>query len=180
MRTLDRNKRKFYYCLHTAKEKIYDADHNFTGDYTPSYAEAVVVYGNVSAASGSTDTEQFGTDISYDKTVCLQGTDWPIDENTVLILDNEVLNVDEFTGTGTDHTFTLNDAPLRIVEVMIDGTGTDAYTVVADEISFTDAPAKDAEIMVKYEPSIPNYDYIVVRVAVSLNHTVLAIKRVEK
>lgn len=180
MRTLDRNKRKFHYCLHTAKEKIYDSDHNFTGEYTPGYAEAVVAYGNISAASGSTDTEQFGTDISYDKTVCLQGINWPIDENTVLILDNDVLNVDEFIGNGTEHTFTLSKDPLRTIEVTIEGIATDAYTVVGDEISFTDAPAKDAEIKVQYEPSIPNYDYIVVRVAISLNHTVLAIKRVEK
>ena len=180
MRTLDRNKRKFYYCLHTAKTKIYDEDHNFTGDYTPSYAEAVIAYGNISAASGSTDTEQFGTDISYDKTVCLQGTDWPINENTVLILDNDVLNTDEFSGNGSEHTFTLSNDPLRITEATINGTETDAYTVVGDEISFTDAPAADAKIEVQYEPAIPNYDYIVVRKAVSLNHTVLAIKRVEQ
>ena len=122
MRTLDRNKRKFYYCLHQAKEKIYDEDHNFTGDYTPEYAEPVMVKGNISAASGMTDTEQFGNDISYDKTIALQGTDWPIDESTVLIIDAEP----------------------------------------------------------EYVEGIPNYDYIIMRKAVSLNHTVLAIKRVEK
>ena len=180
MRTLDRNKRKFYYCLHTAKSKIYDEDHNFTGDYAPRYAEAVIAYGNISAASGSTDTEQFGTEITYDKTVVLQGTDWPIDENTVLILENDPLNTDEFVGNGSLKTFTLSDTPLRMVEVSINGTATTDYTVVADEISFQTAPAEGAAIKVQYEPSIPNYDYTVVRVAVSLNHTVLAIKRVEK
>ena len=179
MRTLDRNKRKFYYCLHTAKTKIYDEDHNFTGDYTPDYAEAVVAYGNISAASGSTDTEQFGTEITYDKTVVLQGTDWPIDENTVLILGRDPINTDEFVGNGSLQTFTMSDVPLRMIEVSIDGMATDDYTVVGEEISFTTAPAEGAKIKVQYMPSIPNYDYIVVRVAVSLNHTVLAIKRVE-
>lgn len=122
MRTLDRNKRKFYYCLHQTKEKIYDDDHNFTGEYSPEYAEPVEAFGNISASSGTTDTEQFGNDISYDKTIALQGTNWPIDESTVLLID------------------TLPDP----------------------------------------ESEIPNYDYLIVRKAVSLNHTVLAIKRVEK
>lgn len=122
MRTLDRNKRKFYYCLHQTREKIYDDDHNFTGEYSPEYAEPVEAFGNISASSGTTDTEQFGNDISYDKTIALQGTNWPIDESTVLLID------------------TLPDP----------------------------------------ESEIPNYDYLIVRKAVSLNHTVLAIKRVEK
>ena len=122
MRTLDRNKRKFYYCLHLNKEKIYDDDHNFTGEYSPEYAEPVEAFGNISASSGTTDTEQFGNDISYDKTIALQGTNWPIDESTVLLID------------------TLPDP----------------------------------------ESEIPNYDYLIVRKAVSLNHTVLAIKRAEK
>ena len=98
----------------------------------------------------------------------------------VLILENDPLNTDEFVGNGSLKTFTLSDPPLRMVEVSINGTATTDYTVVADEISFQTAPAEGAAIKVQYEPSIPNYDYTVVRVAVSLNHTVLAIKRVEK
>lgn len=180
MRTLDRNKRKFYYCLHTAKEKIYDEDHNFTGDYTPSYAEAVMAYGNISAASGSTDTEQFGTEITYDKTIVLQGINWPIDENTVLVIDNDLFTTDEFVGNGTARTFTMSEVPQRMIKVSIDGVPTEDYARVGDEISFFTAPSDNAKIEVQYEPAIPNYDYIVVRVAVSLNHTVLAIKRVEQ
>ena len=98
----------------------------------------------------------------------------------VLILENDPLNTDEFVGNGSLKTFTLSDPPLRMVEVSINGTATTDYAVVADEISFQTAPAEGAAIKVQYEPSIPNYDYTVVRVAVSLNHTVLAIKRVEK
>jgi len=180
MRTLDRNKRQFYYCLHTAKEKIYDDDHNFTGDYTPSYAEAVIAYGNISAASGMTDTEQFGTDIAYDKTIVLQGINWPIDENTVLILEKDLYSADGFVGSGSNHTFVLSSDARRVIEATIDGVETEEFTVVDDEISFTTAPAEGAKIEVLYEPAIPNYDYIVVRVAISLNHTVLAIKRVER
>lgn len=121
MRTLDRNKRKFYYCLYSAKTKMYDAKGNFTGDYKPGYSQAVEARGHISAATGSADIEQFGTEISYDKTIVLQGINWPIDEHTVLFIDSDP----------------------------------------------------------SYTGGVPNYDYRVTKVAVSLNHTTLAIKRVE-
>ena len=124
MRTLDYNKKTFYYCLFSGKTKILDADGNFTGDYTSGYAEAVMAKGNISAASGSADMEQFGTDIAYDKVIVLQGTDWDIDEHTVLFVGIE--------------------------------------------------PSYENE-----QHTRPNYNYIVTRVAESLNHTTLAIKRVE-
>lgn len=126
MRTLDYNKRTFYYCLYNAKTKIYDADGNFTGEYTSGYSEAVAVKGNISAASGSADMEQFGTDIAYDKVIVLQGTNWEIDEHSVLFVDVEPSYEDEETH------------------------------------------------------SDPKYNYIVTKVAKSLNHTTLAIKRVEQ
>ena len=125
MRTLDYNKRTFYYCLRKKREKIYDSDGNFTGDYTPEYVEAQAARGNISAATGSTDTEQFGIGIEYDKTIVLEGLDWDIKEDTVLFVDVEPTYDDK------DHT-------------------------------------------------LPKYNYIVTRVAKSLNHTTLAIKRVEQ
>lgn len=125
MRTLDYNKRTFYYCLFDEKAKIVDADGNFTGDYTSGYAEAVVCKGNISAAAGNADIEQFGTGIEYDKIIVLEGTNWAIDEHTVLFIDVEPSYEDE------QHTQ-------------------------------------------------PLYNYIVSRVAKSLNHTTLAIKRVEQ
>lgn len=127
MRTLDYNKRTFYYCLYSQKAKIYDENGNFTGDYTSGYSEIVEAKGNISAASGSAETEKFGTDITYDKVIVLQGTNWSIDENTVLFVDVEPEYEDEE----------------------------------------------------KTKPKY-NYDYIVSRVAKSLNHTTLAIKRVEQ
>lgn len=125
MRTLDYNKRTFYYCLFNEKTKIVDASGNFTGEYTSGYSEAVAVKGNISAASGSADMEQFGTDIAYDKAVVLEGTDWEIDEHTVLFVDVEPSYEDE-------------------------------------------------------QHKTPKYNYIVTKVAKSLNHTTLAIKRVEQ
>ena len=42
----------------------------------------------MSAARGTADIEQFGTNLSYDKTITLEGTDYPIDERTVLFVDS--------------------------------------------------------------------------------------------
>lgn len=123
MRTLDYNKRTFYYCLWQGKNKIYDADGNFTGDHSSGYDEAVEAKGNISASTGSAEIEQFGTGIEYDKVIVLQGTNWAIDEHTVLFLDV--------------------------------------------------APSYEDK-----EHTKPYYNYIVVKVAISLNHTTLAIRRV--
>lgn len=88
MRCLDRNKKKFYYCLYKGETKAVDEDGNYTGEYTSSYDAPVAVYGNVSAARGTADIEQFGTNLSYDKTITLEGTDYSIDERTVLFVDS--------------------------------------------------------------------------------------------
>ena len=95
MRTLDYNKRTFYYCPFNEKTKIVDSDGNFTGDYTSGYSEAIEAKGNISASSGSAEVEQFGTGIEYDKVIVLQGTGWNIDENTVLFIGIEPSYEDE-------------------------------------------------------------------------------------
>lgn len=181
MRTLDRNKTKFYYCLHHEKTKIYDDNHNFTGEYSPEYAEPIMIRGNISPASGTTEIAQFGNDISYDKTIALQGTDWEIDESTVLIVDEDAPPQygQIFFGNGQDTDFKIENDVLRIYEVWVGGQLTDDYTLVGNTIKFTTAPELKAVIHILYQAVIPRYDYIVVRKAVSLNHTVLAIKRVE-
>lgn len=88
MRCLDRNKRGFYYCLYIGETQAVDEDGNYTGESVSSYNTPVLIYGNVSAARGTADIEQFGTNLSYDKTITLEGTDYPIDERTVLFVDS--------------------------------------------------------------------------------------------
>ena len=89
MRCLDRNKKGFYYCLYIGETKAVDEDGNYTGEEISSYEAPVLLQGNVSAARGTADIEQFGTNLSYDKTITLEGTDYPIDERTVLFVDSE-------------------------------------------------------------------------------------------
>lgn len=94
MRSLERNKRPFWYCTYDKKEKILDEYGNDTGEYNVSYSEPVKMQGNISAATGYAQTEQFGNLDNYDKVIVLawpenKMDEFPIDENSVLFIDKE-------------------------------------------------------------------------------------------
>lgn len=86
MKCLARNKRTFYYALYEGLEPILDANGNETGKSTPKYSERVMARGNISAAKGNAETEQFGISLQYDKVIIME--DSQIDENSVLYIDN--------------------------------------------------------------------------------------------
>lgn len=58
---------------------------------------------------------------------------------------------DVLEGDGRSHEFTLSDKPVSITTVTISGVQTTDYTLHDNVITFTDAPANEAEIMVVYE-----------------------------
>jgi hypothetical protein len=89
MRALERNKRKFYYCLYQDKRGIVDEYGNSTGESIVIYGEAVEIKANVSQATGQSSTEQFGNLDNYDKVIVTTDMNCPIDENSVLFLDKE-------------------------------------------------------------------------------------------
>lgn len=89
MRCMERNKRTFWYCLYDRKEPIIDEDGNETGEEQIVYKPAQSLRANISAASGSSQVEQFGNLAGYDKVIVLDDTSCPVDENTVLFLDKE-------------------------------------------------------------------------------------------
>lgn len=149
MRNLNRNMRGFYYSLLDSTGTIIDLAGYDTGEPISVYTYPVFAKGNISPSRGEARQEQFGIDLEYDKVVQLQGTDWPIDEKTVLWIDL-------------------------------------VPPVVANELdggSFTsDEDAADGETD-SYDGSVvfdgtADGDYAVVRVAVSLNQTALAVRRV--
>jgi hypothetical protein len=86
---LRRNMRPFWYCLYQGASTITDSDGYDTGEPSVTYASPVKVMGFVSAASGDAEMEQFGVGVTYDKVITLSGTDWPIDEKTLLFIDTE-------------------------------------------------------------------------------------------
>lgn len=87
MRTLFRNKTKFYYALYEKREEITDEYGNVTGQYELIYSEPIKMFGNVSAAVGSIQNRQFGESESYDKVIVLDNPETPINEYSLLWVD---------------------------------------------------------------------------------------------
>lgn len=88
MRTLERNKQKFWYCLFQGDEIVRDAYGNEIG-HAVSYADPVEMYANVSYATGYAQTEQFGILEHYDKVIVTDWMECPINESSVLFVDKE-------------------------------------------------------------------------------------------
>ncbi len=88
MHTLARNKRDFLYCLYLGEDTpIYDEYGNETGELKVAYSAPVKARGNISPATGQSVTEMFGSLDNYDKVIVLNGTDTPIDTETVLFIN---------------------------------------------------------------------------------------------
>ena len=120
MKILNRNKRKFFYCLYSEQAVQYDEYGNETSEPLITYGTAVPMYANISQATGQSNTEMFGNLESYDKVIVTDDMECPIDENSVLFIDKEP----------------------------------------------------------EYRDNIPVYDYIVRRVAKSLNCVAIAVRKV--
>ena len=89
MRTMEKNKRTFYYCLYKGTERLQDEYGNVTGEEKVIYSRPIQMRANISAASGSTQVEQFGNFISYDKVIVTDDINCLIDENSVLFVDKK-------------------------------------------------------------------------------------------
>ena len=83
MRGLKRNKQKMWYQLYSEHIPVYETDLDgniiydpvtgeplLTGDCTVGYADPVEFRANVSAVRGEANTDPFGVDLAYDKTIC--------------------------------------------------------------------------------------------------------------
>jgi len=87
MKCLKRNKTRFYYSLYEGTEAAEDEYGNLTGEHTVIRGSPQECYGNVSAAKGETQVQQFGESESYDKVIVMDANAPPIDEYTVLWVD---------------------------------------------------------------------------------------------
>lgn len=89
MKTLERNKTSFWYCLYDSKKPVSDEYGNETGEAIITYKDPVQMKANISAATGAAQVEQFGSFSGYDKVIVTDDIDCPIDENTVLFVDKD-------------------------------------------------------------------------------------------
>ena len=104
MRTMLRNKSKFYYASYIDQTEIIDEYGNATGEHKVIYSNPIACLGNVSAAQGEMQTRQFGESESYDKVIVLDDGNAPIDEHSVLWVDTlPLLNEDGTTDTPYDY-----------------------------------------------------------------------------
>lgn len=88
MRLGERNKSTFYYALYEGQSEIEDEWGNSTGTYEIKYSDATLMRGNISPAKGKASTEMFGEDLNYSKTILVGDMESPIDEHSVLWIDN--------------------------------------------------------------------------------------------
>lgn len=139
-----RNDRDFWYCLYDTAIEVTDEYGNVTGEPVLTYQEATPYYGNISAASGQAQVEQFGNLDSYDRVIVTCDMDCPIDEHAVLFLDKEP----------------------------------EYRTVVVGHQTVID-PETEQEVQEDITVSIPVNDYIVKRVAKSLNSVSIAVRKVD-
>ena len=127
MRGLVRNERGFYYALYEGKEELTDEYGNKTGEYIVIYSKPVKYKGNISAAQGEIQNRQFGTSEIYDKVITLCNTSIPVDEYSILWVDNlPVIKADGTTDTPHDYIVkkvatSLNVKSLAISKVIVSG-----------------------------------------------------------
>lgn len=89
MRTLLRNKRKFWYANFDTQTQAVDEYGNETGEPIVQYTEPVEFEANISAARGTADLDAFGINSNYSKTIVTDDLTLPIDKNTILWIDCE-------------------------------------------------------------------------------------------
>ena len=183
MRCLKRNMTAFWYCLYESSEDQYDEYGNLLPEPLVTYAEPVQMMANISAATGQAQTEMFGGLDSYDKVIVTADMSCPIDENTVLFVDKEP----EFGPLPPEPPDPPTPDPVDPDDTD-DGDQTDGNDTDDTDQTDTDTDGDysgdgdDPEPEPEPEPEPhgpPLYDYIVKRVAKSLNSISIAVRKVD-
>lgn len=93
MRSLIKNTKAIIALNYRGKESVTDSDGNYTGEVIVRYFPAKVIRVSISGARGSSQSEVFGSDVQYDKTLCLSMSSFKkygFDENTVFFIDKKL------------------------------------------------------------------------------------------
>lgn len=96
MKNLERNNKKFYYCLYAGSIDKMDEYGNLTGETIEQYEPQKSMWANISENTGESTAEQFGVGLDYDKIIVTHNMKCPIEETTVLFVDKRP----EFTDDG--------------------------------------------------------------------------------
>ena len=121
------NNSNFYYARYDSKNEIIDEYGNATGQFEITYGKPIKIQGNVSAARGEIQNQQFGDSENYDKVIVLDNKDIQIDEYSILWVDNlPILNDEGVTETPHDYVVkqiarSLNSLSIAISKVKVNG-----------------------------------------------------------
>lgn len=135
MRTMNRNKSKFYYALYVDKVPKVDEYGNNTGEYERRWGKPIECFANISAAKGETSTRQFGESENYDRVIVIDKDAPPIDAYTILWIDavpklsgdgSLLINEDDGIATPHDHIVkkvakSINSVSIAISRVEVSG-----------------------------------------------------------
>lgn len=135
MRCMELNKQRFFYALYIGREELEDEYGNKSGEYKLLYDNPVEYFANISAARGETQSNQFGENIVYDKSIILDKGAVDLDEYSILWIDSEpeldangalVLNEDGTVKTPHDYivkkvAMSLHSELLAISKVTVSG-----------------------------------------------------------
>lgn len=88
MRCLDRDKQWVLVSFFVEKVACKDDKGRLTGKHEVIRTEPIPLLCSVSASKGTAENSPFGIDLDYDKTVIIEDVDYPIDESSVLWVDN--------------------------------------------------------------------------------------------
>lgn len=89
MRSLKRNKVKFYYALYRGVVSRLDEYGNETLEQNETYYAPVEAEGHISIPTGFKNSNVFGNIEDYDKVIIIDDINCPIDEQTVLCIDTQ-------------------------------------------------------------------------------------------
>ena len=142
MRTLKRNKQTLYYALYNSKTDETDSFGDKTGFKVSVYDKPVDLKANVSAARGSSDSELFGIDLDYNRTVCVEGIDCPIKEDTILWIESTPDNDNPYNYVVVAKAKSLNNIVYAIKEVKVTGK----VSFVPDPVPPTPPEPEDEEV----------------------------------
>lgn len=87
MRSLERNKQKFYYALYQGVTEATDSNGDYTGEQTITYGTPTAMYANIAPANGTAIIEQFGVDSRYTRLISTTDMGCPLDLQSVLWID---------------------------------------------------------------------------------------------
>lgn len=102
MRALKKNMVPFWYALYQESKPARDTNGLLTGEKTSSYSIPKLTWANISPASSGVTVQPFGTDIRYDKVIVIADPKFPVDEHSLLRLD-ENLQTDRDGNLIPDH-----------------------------------------------------------------------------